>query len=855
VLTNNINLKYFYIDSASLFSLGSDLDHAIFNALSSLYPNAERIPFAAFHQRAPAGKDPMQFANEATLVTIKNHCEANTQAVILTLNNGFLSAETLQAMTSAGFISIAWFIDDPYSIDITRSQARDFDIAMTVESACLSQYQDNPSGVFHCPLGFDDTLNIEPHNTDPKYSSDICFVGSPFKDSKRNEWIIATVNHFVGDYKIHILGSHVAGEEWHQYLPDHPNLTLHSGYLSRLESIQYIQGAKINLNIHRNSQGVYDSNSQHIKAKSLCERTFLIAGLGGFQIIDASRPDSHNFFIDQEEIIVCDSAQHLLKNIDYYLTHDEKRLAIAQKSQHRTLKEHTLKQSIQRVSQHVIHRLEADIKPAQYFPIHHFHSQQEQQDQYVAWENSHAAPTEQPVSDIKIELIVMIDSPAPTNALLNDLGILLSSLLERTLQQWQMSILAPFPVPSPQLESPGILTWVNTNETPLHQVVNTITKNSDASWIGYVTLKDFLVAHSLHSVADHITQNPEWQFIYSDTCFIDSQGGDERSSPIFKPDFNLELQRSQHYIGDTFWINATLNSKLGGLIEASTAGLLDLTLKAAEHLNCTHFGHIEDVLFYQRTPVACQDFQAISQVVQNHFSRSDLTATTLPSKEAGLDIQYVLPPEPEYTIIVTLTADDIARLPACLTTLKTSKAGDIHLLCIGVWDDNAKDALQTQVGQSFDTLEQAMSASHCELVILFNPTVQFPNPQDIQQLASYVIQPSIVLACPWLMNSDEQLIHAGFIQGWGLEGIISGSDNGLPLNEPSYTGTPATTQDIACTHNACFMLKKSGFQQLATVTLPNEFTDLYYLPLCEAIIQQNKRAISTHKAICCANPP
>lgn len=90
------------------------------------------------------------------------------------------------------------------------------------------------------------------------------------------------------------------------------------------------QQAKIVLNVHIDQANNVAGNM----------RLFEATGVGTLLITDWKQ-NLHEMFEPGKEIVSCRSAEECIERISYYLAHEEKRKAIAQAGQARTLREHT----------------------------------------------------------------------------------------------------------------------------------------------------------------------------------------------------------------------------------------------------------------------------------------------------------------------------------------------------------------------------------------------------------------------------------------------------------------------------------------------------------------------------------
>ncbi|MCZ7612754.1 MAG: glycosyltransferase [Ignavibacteriaceae bacterium] len=86
-----------------------------------------------------------------------------------------------------------------------------------------------------------------------------------------------------------------------------------------------------------------NSNTLHpTEIEGLNARTFEIAGIGGFQIVNY-RSELSNFFDDENELISFNNFDDLKEKIQFYIGNENLRNKIAKAGQERAYNEHTYK--------------------------------------------------------------------------------------------------------------------------------------------------------------------------------------------------------------------------------------------------------------------------------------------------------------------------------------------------------------------------------------------------------------------------------------------------------------------------------------------------------------------------------
>jgi spore maturation protein CgeB len=269
---------------------------------------------------------------------------------------GRLFPELLKAVRKLGVKSACWFLDDPQEIDATSKAGVLYDNVFTVEPNCVAAHQEAGSkGVAFLPLGCFPPIQKKMEVED-RYKSDICFIGVAFP--ARVEFF-DSVADFLKDYNVKIIGGglNIGSSDdpwlWKRKLKrlDVLEKFIIDDVVNPEEAAKYYNGAKINLNYHRSAvdQRFSEGNKAGIMPTGVSGRTFEIAGCGAFQMIDDSRPDYARHFIPDKEIAAFHDTKDFKRKVEYYLSHEEERQAIAEAAQKRAYAEHTYEKRLQKM--------------------------------------------------------------------------------------------------------------------------------------------------------------------------------------------------------------------------------------------------------------------------------------------------------------------------------------------------------------------------------------------------------------------------------------------------------------------------------------------------------------------------
>lgn len=214
--------------------------------------------------------------------------------------------------------------------------------------------------VKYMPLACDHELYT--YNPKREYKQDICFVGNL---EKRRMELLEKVAAYCEEHNkklvVHtMMQLHVGKEWWHclkvisrrvRYNKKYPHLMkcIINEPIVGKDLVNLYNESRICLNIHVGTDPNLHSGPN--------PRTFEILGCKAFEIMDKEHLMDFPFK-DGEELSVFENEKELINKIDYYLTHDNEREAIAEKGYNRVLEVMTIEKQIKKICDDI----EKDIK-------------------------------------------------------------------------------------------------------------------------------------------------------------------------------------------------------------------------------------------------------------------------------------------------------------------------------------------------------------------------------------------------------------------------------------------------------------------------------------------------------------
>jgi len=261
--------------------------------------------------------------------------------------------ETLARLRDMGVPTVVWMTEEPYELKPSVQRSRLFDYVF-LQDRSTEEHQrrlSNPR-TWYLPHGFAPSIHRPVEPPPERYRSEVCIVGTAFPRRVRLVRALAKAG-----VDVLVVGRKWKGLEKHGVRVVERVVTLEEANL-------FVNGAKINLTVHRGALDMA-SGKRVVQPLSPNATAFFIAGAGGFQMCDDTRPDVLRCFRDGREIVVFDSADDLVRKVRHYLEHDEERRRIGCAARERALREHTyahrLDEMLRLIGEPVSHPLEFDV--------------------------------------------------------------------------------------------------------------------------------------------------------------------------------------------------------------------------------------------------------------------------------------------------------------------------------------------------------------------------------------------------------------------------------------------------------------------------------------------------------------
>ena len=354
-------------------------------------------------------------------------------------------------------------------------------------------------------------------------------------------------------------------------------------------------------------------------------------------------------------------------------------------------------------------------------------------------------------------------------------------------------------------------------------------------FVGLLDHDDLLAPNALFEIVKALQKEPDAQVFYTDEDKVTADG-EEHFQPHLKPDFNLDLLRSNNYICHFFVAKRELIKKAGGFrAEYEGAQDYDFIFRCVE--KAEKIVHVTEILYHWRTNSSSTAynpaskmyaFEAGRRAISAHLERSGVKGIVTHTKDLGFyRVQYPLEGEPLVSIIIP-NKDESETLAACLQSIRektTYKNYEILIVennsttdeIFAYYEELAHEEnirlLRWEKEFNYSAINNfAARKARGEYLLFLNNDVTVITPQWLEELLGVCQRPEVGAAGVKLLYPDNTIQHAGCVIGIG--GIAGSMFVDMPAERSGYLHKASIMQDMSAVTAACMMMKKKVFEEV-----------------------------------------
>lgn len=354
------------------------------------------------------------------------------------------------------------------------------------------------------------------------------------------------------------------------------------------------------------------------------------------------------------------------------------------------------------------------------------------------------------------------------------------------------------------------------------------------TFTGLLDHDDLLAPQALYRMVEVLnTETEEPDVFYSDEDKV-TMDLSEHFQPHFKPDFNLDLLRSNNFITHFFVVRTELLKKIGGFRkEFDGAQDYDFIFRCVE--NAKKICHIPEILYHWRTHQASTAdnpaskmyaFDAGKRAIEAHLERQGVKGIVSHTKDLGFyQVEYPVQGNPLVSILIP-NKDQKESLKKCLDSVFTKTTYTNYEVIIiennsqekETWEyyEELKQRERVKVitwkdGFNYSAINNfGVKEAKGEYLLFLNNDVEVINPRWMEEMIGNCQRKEVGIVGAKLYYPDDTIQHAGTIIGIG--GIAGHAFLNLPRSRSGYLHKASLQMNLSAVTAACMMMKREVFE-------------------------------------------
>ena len=357
---------------------------------------------------------------------------------------------------------------------------------------------------------------------------------------------------------------------------------------------------------------------------------------------------------------------------------------------------------------------------------------------------------------------------------------------------------------------------------------------ASGTFVGLLDHDDLLAPQALYRMMERLEEK-EIDVFYTDEDKVTTDLA-EHFQPHFKPDFNLDLLRSNNYITHFFVARTELVRNVGGFRqEYDGAQDYDFIFRCVEQAG--EICHIPEILYHWRThkestsdnPVSkMYAFEAGKRAIEGNLERCGVQAVVSHTKDLGFyQVEYPVQGSPLVSVLIP-NKDQKESLKKCLNSVfEKTTYSNYEIIII---ENNSTESetfeyyreLQKRSNVKVITWKEGFNYSAInnfgekeasgEYLLFLNNDVEVINPRWMEEMLGNCQRPEVGITGAKLYYPDDTIQHAGTIIGIG--GIAGHAFLNMPRSRTGYFHKASIQMNLSAVTAACMMMKRSVFEQL-----------------------------------------
>lgn len=364
---------------------------------------------------------------------------------------------------------------------------------------------------------------------------------------------------------------------------------------------------------------------------------------------------------------------------------------------------------------------------------------------------------------------------------------------------------------------------------------NAALEMAKGEFVGLLDHDDLLAPDALYQMAIRLEQDPAIDVLYTDEDKVTTDLS-EHFQPHLKPDFNLDLLRSNNYICHFFVARRTIALAVGGFRpEFNGAQDYDFIFRCTEQAE--KIAHIPRILYHWRVHSASTAdnpaskmyaYEAGKRAIEEHLARTGTKGeVSLRADHGFYDVRYPVQGEPLVSILIPNKDQKDTLLQCIRSVLEKSTWKNFEILiiennseqpetfaCYRELEKDPRIRVLNYPGKTFNySAINNFGAREAKggYLLFLNNDISVITPDWMEQLLGNCQRPEVGIVGAKLYYPDDTVQHAGIVIGIG--GIAGHAFLGLARAKSGYLHKASLQMDYSAVTAACMMMKAKAFEK------------------------------------------